>query len=358
MANRKFFQNSSNNFMLNIPQIIRKPSTLNNWKTSRFRHLQILVIGCGNVGFRVLKQKRLLHLKKIRFVAITSNPQRQKELRALGVRVLTIDLDDRKTTQRIGALTSWSLIFVPPDPLSKDKTTEPRIRNLIAAQRKKRAKKSRVHSKKDSLATRWCYISTSGVYGDCQGAICPETFPIAPKNIRAQRRANAENLLRETAKNGTHRIKILRAPAIYTQEDWPSPSLIQKLPILCTKDDIWSNHIHADDLANIAWLSLFRGKNNRVINAADDSPIKMGDYFDIIADTCGIQRPPRLPRERIVTEISPQRYEFMSESRRLSNQRLKEDLRVRLRYRTVMQAAQSWTCVAQGIVSQQPRSKM
>jgi len=58
----------------------------------------------------------------------------------------------------------------------------------------------------------------------------------------------------------------------------------------------------------------------------------MGDYFDLAADLCGLPRPPRITREQAMLQLAPTLLSFMSESRRLVNDRLKKELRVRLRY--------------------------
>ena len=70
-------------------------------------------------------------------------------------------------------------------------------------------------------------------------------------------------------------------------------------------------------------------------NAADESRLKMGDYFDLVADRFGLPRPPRITRQQAREMIEPTLLSFMSESRRIDNRRLKRELRLRLRYPTV-----------------------
>ena len=78
---------------------------------------------------------------------------------------------------------------------------------------------------------------------------------------------------------------------------------------------------------------LFR--SGRMYNASDDSVLKMGDYFDLVADRFGLPRPPRVSRAEAAQRISPQLLSFMNESRRLTNRRIKRELRFKLRYPTV-----------------------
>jgi nucleoside-diphosphate-sugar epimerase len=97
-------------------------------------------------------------------------------------------------------------------------------------------------------------------------------------------------------------------------------------------DDIYTNHIHADDLARAVVAALFHGKPNRAYNVTDDAELKMGAWFDAVADAFHLARPPRISWEEAESRMAPQLLSFMSESRRLGNRRMKRELRVRLRY--------------------------
>jgi nucleoside-diphosphate-sugar epimerase len=107
---------------------------------------------------------------------------------------------------------------------------------------------------------------------------------------------------------------------------------------LLPADDVFTNHIHADDLAQVVALALFRARPGRVYHAVDDSHLKMGDYFDTVADAFALPRPPRLPRAELQAQVSPMLLSFMSESRRLDNRRLRQELGVRLRHPDVAEA--------------------
>ena len=106
-------------------------------------------------------------------------------------------------------------------------------------------------------------------------------------------------------------------------------------PVLDAADDVYTNHIHADDLARAVAAALWRGRPQRIYNASDDSALKMGDYFDLAADLYGLPRPARLPRSTAQEQLPLMLLSFMGESRRLDNTRLKRELRLRLRYPTV-----------------------
>ncbi|HWW70282.1 MAG TPA: SDR family NAD(P)-dependent oxidoreductase, partial [Duganella sp.] len=130
-------------------------------------------------------------------------------------------------------------------------------------------------------------------------------------------------------------VSILRVPGIYGAERLPIKRLQLGTPALLAAEDVYTNHIHADDLAMIIVRALVRGLPNRIYHAVDDSDMKMAEYFDAVADAFGMPRPPRLPRAELQQVITPALLSFMSESRRLSNGRIKRELGVRLRYPTV-----------------------
>jgi nucleoside-diphosphate-sugar epimerase len=104
--------------------------------------------------------------------------------------------------------------------------------------------------------------------------------------------------------------------------------------VLRREDDVFTNHIHADDLARACVLALLRGLPQRAVNVCDDSQLLMGDYFDLAADLAGLPRPERITRAEAAERMSAMQLSFWSESRRLDNSRLKRELRLALRYPT------------------------
>ena len=133
------------------------------------------------------------------------------------------------------------------------------------------------------------------------------------------------------------RTSILRIPGIYAPDregGTPRERLLRGTPVLVEGEDVYTNHIHADDLARACVLALWRGRPLRVVHASDDSALKMGDYFDLAADLYGLPRPPRVTLAQAREQLSPALLSFMAESRRLDNRRLKTELRLRLRHPT------------------------
>jgi len=151
---------------------------------------------------------------------------------------------------------------------------------------------------------------------------------------RARRRVAAEDRLRDWAKRYGVGLAILRAPGIYAESRLPLERIRQGTPVLTPDDDVFTNHIHADDLARATVAARFRGRPNRAYNVTDDAEMKMGGWFDAVADAFRLPRPPRVSWEEAEHRIAPMLLSFMSESRRLANTRMKQELRLRLRHPT------------------------
>ncbi|NTV10813.1 MAG: SDR family oxidoreductase [Zoogloea sp.] len=275
---------------------------------------RILIIGSGDVARRAIPWL----VQRFRVLAVCRRPEERAALRALGAVPLLADLDDRKSLARLAGLADFVLHAAPPaDQGSRD----PRTRRLVAAL-----------SRTASLPCKLVYISTTGVYGDCCGAEVTENRPPEPATARARRRVDAESVLRAFGRRSGCTVGLLRAPGIYAADRLPLARIERGDPVLAPADDVHTNHIHADDLARLACLALFRARPGRVYNACDSSDVKMGDWFDLLADRFGLPRPPRLPWAEAAQKLSPLTLSFMSESRRLSNARLVRELRVRLLY--------------------------
>ncbi len=284
--------------------------------THNLKMKRLLIIGCGDVALRTIP----LLQGRYRLYALVRDTARSARLRALGVTPLEGDLDDKGSLSRIAGLADVVLHFAPP---AGEKGDDKRTRHLLSAL-------SRGHE-----PIRLVYISTSGVYGDCGGKLVCETQALNPRTSRAQLRVSAELQIRAWASRNRARATILRVPGIYAAERLPLDRLRSGAPSIETARDSYSNHIHADDLAYIVVSALRHGRPNRVYHAADDDQMKMGDYFDAIADAYGLPRPPRLSRTAVQSAVSPAMWSFMNESRRLDNGRMKRELKVRLRYPTL-----------------------
>ncbi len=292
---------------------------------ARFRRERVLIVGCGDVGQRAARA--LGNGRRVRLLALTSSAERCAALRAQGITPLRGNLDAPASLQRLAGLGTRVLHLAPPPTgEGQDWRLDTRTRALTQALSRRGAPASLV------------YGSTSGVYGDCGGRWVGEATPAQPQTPRAWRRFDAEATVRWFGRITGSRVTVLRIPGIYAPDregGTPRARLERGTPVLCSKDDVYTNHIHADDLARACALALWRARPQRVVNVVDDTVLKMGDYFDLAADLYGLPRPPRVPRDAARDQLPLMLLSFMSESRRLHNQRMKTELGLRLRYPTV-----------------------
>ena len=361
----------------------------------RFRRQRLLIIGCGDVGQRVVQQ--LHHGWQV--MGVARSDETLQKIRAAGA--MAMQADD---AHRLARWATHVLHAAPPasrDGEVTDRLTRGWMQALTRARGQHASKASRPgrahrlgarsmgtllavpapaaparNQTQPPSAPRLVYLSTTGVYGDRGGAFTRETDTLQPLTDRARRRVNAERQVRygihrpdgsnagsrraahphaDSARpDSAHRDSahvsgarhrhlqqpplpalVLRVPGIYAADRLPVERLRQQVPALVPADDVITNHIHADDLARIARTALLRGPRQRVINAVDDSQMTLGDYLDQVADRLGLPRPPRHSRAELARTLSEVRMSFMRESRRLDTRRLKRELRVRLQWPTV-----------------------
>jgi nucleoside-diphosphate-sugar epimerase len=291
---------------------------------ARFRRQRILIIGCGDIGLRLAQQLT----QRVRVLALTSSSDRLDALRAAGIVPLLGDLDAPPALHRLAGLAQRIVHLAPPPSAGVHDT---RTRALVQA----------LWSR-----TKPCmlvYASTSGVYGDCQGASVAETRAVQPATARALRRVDAEHWVRYWARATHTSACVLRIPGIYApnrEGGTPRTRLQQGLPVLEATHDVYTNHIHADDLTRAVLRALWCGKPQRAYNINDDTVLKMGDYFDLAARIYGLPLPARIAPAHAGDFLTPMQLSFMRESRRMVNTRMKAELGLQLRYPTVEQGLQ------------------
>lgn len=277
----------------------------------------MLIIGCGDVGLRTAK----LLLSHYRLYGLVRSTDKAAELRASGIIPIVADLANRDSLTRIAAIADVVLHFAPPPALGK---IDSHTRNLLAAL-----------ARRVKLPQRLVYVSTSGVYGNCAGDWVSETRTPHPATARAVRRWDAESRIRRFSRHTGVSSCILRVPGIYAADRLPLLRIERGTPVLRAEDDVYTNHIHAGDLATLVRACMTRGGNARIYHASDDSELKMGEYFNLVARAFDLPVPPAISREQAQQTMPANLLSFMSESRRLLNTRMKTELRIRLKYARV-----------------------
>ncbi len=276
-----------------------------------------LIVGSGDIARRMASLVR----GPVQLFALCRDRDCAARWRELGAIPLTGNLDHPATLRRLSGLAEVVFHFAPPPTHTPD---DPRTGNLIAAL-----------ERGGSLPQHLIYISTTGVYGDCQGALIDETRPVCPVTPRARRRTDAERRLRAFGARSGCLVSIVRAPGIYAENRLPLKRLQQGGPIPASAEDPWTNHIHALDLARAALQAARRGRPNRIYNAVDDNRLRLGDYYERLAHHFGLPMPERLPMTTLQQRISEIHWSFMTESRQIANTRIKSELHLSWYYPTI-----------------------
>jgi nucleoside-diphosphate-sugar epimerase len=286
----------------------------------------LLIVGFGDIAQRAMPEL----VGRFRVVALVRTAETAARAVRLGATPAMGDLDRPESLASLRGTAECVLHLAPPDA-GGDRDT--RTRSLVDVLSAQRMLAHANHTIRD--LGRFVYVSTSGVYGDCDGAYVDETRPVNPQSDRARRRVDAERTLLDWGAREKVGVSILRVPGIYAADRLPIERIVRGTPALRAQDDVFTNHIHADDLVQACVAALLRGADGRIYNVSDDSETKMGDYFDLVADRAGLPRPPRIARADAPGLIPPALLSFMSESRRLVNRRMKVELGVALRYPNV-----------------------
>ena len=307
-------------------RLFQRPKT---GTSQRFRTTRLLIVGCGDVGLRTAA----LLKGRLRLFGTTRSEHKQPAITALKAQALLVDLSDPVSVLRAARLSSRIIMLAPPP---NQGSGDPHSKGLLDALKKAKAQLARQRFAAKKL--RIIYVSTTGVYGGVNGALINESAPLNPSTDRAKRRVCAETVWRNAARKNQVALNILRAPGIYALERLPLERLQARTPALIDADDVFTNHIHADDLARFCLRGALLPAAklaHRVFNCVDASHLKMGEYFDAVADHFSLQRAPRLPRAELTLKVSPMMLSFMSESRKIIGTRLIDEYKMTLRYPAV-----------------------
>ncbi|MDH3901500.1 MAG: SDR family oxidoreductase [Gammaproteobacteria bacterium] len=274
----------------------------------------VLIVGCGDVGKRVaLRLQGTGHA----VAGVVRSAAGVAQLQSAGIAARQCDLDVVPLSPECVAGCRDIFYFAPPPG---EGNNDPRMAGFLAA------------LDKQLRPRRLVYISTSAVYGDCQGEWITETQPPDPTTPRGVRRLAAERCLQAWA--GVHGVQwiILRVPGIYGPGKLPLARLEKGLPVLREADAPWTNRIHADDLAAVCVAAMASEHTNTVYNVSDGCPSNMTDYFFRVADAAGLPRPPAVSRAEAEQVLSAGMLSFLRDSRRMDNHRMLEELEIELQY--------------------------
>lgn len=264
-----------------------------------------LILGCGDVGARVAQTLRAMGRE---VTAIVRSEQSVQTLRQAGIAARALDLDLDKPAFTMPELVFY---FAPPPAQGEG---DARLQRFLGA----------LHTS----PRRIVYISTSGVYGDCDGRWIDEDEPLKPVSARGKRRVDAE---RQLAASGIGHV-ILRVPGIYGPGRLPLERLRNRLPVVRAEESPYTNRIHADDLAHAALHAAVYGRDGAAYNISDGHPTTMCDYFTRCAALLDLPPPPQVSMDEARRVFTPAMWSFMEESKRLLNTRMRQELQFEPQY--------------------------
>jgi nucleoside-diphosphate-sugar epimerase len=174
--------------------------------------------------------------------------------------------------------------------------------------------------------TRFVYISTTGVYGDCGGAAVTEEAPINAQSRLSRPRVVAERLLTTWAAKSGVDVIILRAPAIYGPGRLGEDNIRRGIAYLCEEDANPGNRIHVDDLAKCCLAALSEVAPAGIYNVGDGDHRSGTAFIDEVARQAGLPEPNKISRAQAATEFSKARLAFISSSRIIDTTKMREVL--------------------------------
>jgi len=171
------------------------------------------------------------------------------------------------------------------------------------------------------------YLSTVGVYGDHQGGWVDETTPLAPSTKRGHLRVKAEAAWQAIPGLPLH---IFRLAGIYGPGRGPFAKVRAGTARRIIKPDQVFSRIHVEDIAQVLAASIARPNPGAVYNLCDDDPAPPQDVIAYAAELLGLPVPPAIPYDE--AEMTPMARSFYAESKKVRNDRIKDELGVKLLY--------------------------
>ncbi len=276
----------------------------------------VLIVGCGYVGQRLARKLQ----SNFDVSAIVRSTQSARALQAHGIQTIALDLDKARLGAHIPERLDQAALFylAPPPPRGESDFRLDRFLQLATVPPK-----------------TFVYMSTTGVYGDAQGAEVDESTPVAPQTERARRRVSAEEMTRVWCTERRVRRVVLRVPGIYGPGRLPLERLRAGEPTIHPDEAGVSNRIHVDDLVEACVAAALNPEARGVYNITDGNSISATEFLDRVAHLANLPPPPRVSMDEAQLTFSPERLSFLNESRRVSNERMRRHLGVVLKYADV-----------------------
>jgi len=275
-----------------------------------------LTIGCGDIGIQVAKKCRMHNWQ---VTALSRSDRYASEFLSHSMTHLKGDLD-LANFELPQDISEYGIFYFAPPP--NQGNTDPRIVKLLTLLPDKTSPK------------RIVYMSTTGVYGDCNGQWITEMTPTNPTVDRSKRRLDAERRVTEFCEQSKIGLVILRVAGIYGPGRLPVERIKSGTPVLSQQEALPSNRIHAEDLAEICLKAMTAEHLNpvEIFNVADGNPSTMSDYFFKVAELLKLPKPPEVDWQEAQKIFTPAMLSYLCEARKIDNTKLIKKLQVKLQY--------------------------
>lgn len=273
-----------------------------------------VIIGCGDIGRRI-GQQLLTEGRSV--LAVARSVEKLAKLVPEGFDVLAADFDQPESLPVLSLHNAEVFYAMPPQGGGMSDFRMMNFCRLLSA---------------ENCPRKLVYLGTSGVYGDCDGAIVTEETPINPQTARAQRRASAEKQLLAAADRLGFELVILRVTGIYGPGRLPVTRIMQGHPVLRPEDAPFTNRIHAFDLVRICLAAMEKGEHGDIFNVSDGQESTMGDYFIAVATLYQLPIPEQISLAEAEERMNPLMLSYLKESRRMDNRKMREKLEIELLY--------------------------
>lgn len=234
---------------------------------------------------------------------------------ATGIDRQQLDLDGEVAGPVVLPAACSLLYTVPP---AMDSSGDPRLEKFLALI--------------EPVPRRLLYLSTTGVYGDRQGATAREADPLSAATARAQRRVAAEALLRAWAKHSAVQLIILRIPGIYGPGRLGLERIRKGIVLIAEAEAGPANRIHGDDLAACCALAMQAAVPAGIYNVGDGDHRSSTWFTKTVARLAGLATPAEVSREEAERRFTDGRLSFLREPKVVDTTRMRAVLGFTPRY--------------------------
>lgn len=273
----------------------------------------IAIVGCGDIGRRIARD-----LAAQSTLAVMSSAESESKAKELGCETWCVDLDKPLVNADWSSVTQIYYLVPPPKTGAVDTRSQVFVEFLA--------------SSGFADGSKLVVISTTGVYGDCDGERVSEQTELRPMTDRAYRRVDLEQCWQTYAKQHKHCLSILRVPGIYSYSRLPKARLLRGDPVVDPKQCGYTNRIHADDLAYVCVEVMRQQTVSDIYNVSDGVPGRLSEYLLAAAQVLEIPTPPIISMQEAESQVSAGMLSYLRESRQIDNAKLMQAFSLTLRY--------------------------